>query len=130
MTDRIWQIQDEQKKIKDLEIKVSGLRLNIHALTKEIEFLIALETQLKENIEILKSKYIISMAVQYRRTKENLEYADKRLKEAITDKNRYIVLAENYQAELDEKRKSFRKLVKQLDNNVIHAQFGSKNGQK
>jgi len=112
------------RNIKDAEIRLKNFTLNIETIQKEIDFLENVGEQLDENIKYLKKNKIITLAEEYKKSKENLKKTKTRLVQLKSDK----IINEKAYKELDvylEKNKElYDKLSKQGENNVLQGKFG------
>lgn len=116
------------RSIKEAEFRLRNFNLNIETIQKEIDFLITIESQIEENIAYLKNIKVVTLAVEYKKAKENLKKTKTKLMQLKSDK----IINEKAQKELaffiQKNKETYDKLSKQSENNVLQGKFGRKRG--
>lgn len=114
--------------IKDAEVRLNVLSLNMATIQKEVNFLVNMEAQLEENVMYLKSIKIIALATEYKRTKEDLKKTKTRLSHLRTDMASNQKASKDLEALLEKYKENYDKLSKDSENNVLHGKFGKSRG--
>jgi chromosome segregation ATPase len=114
--------------IKDAESRLKVFKGNLETIEKELNHLAAIEKQLEENIEFLRKKHIIALALEYRKAKDELSKTKNRLAMIRIDRENIRRATDDVEGFLNKNKESLAELLKE-SNNVIQGSFGRKNGQ-
>ena len=120
------ELEKLDRAIRDGEIRLHTVNVNIGSLTKEIDTLDQLEIQLEENLKCLKKKNIIAIATEFKKAKEDLAKTRARLISLKNDRANFTKAAEDVQAVMKKAKEDIDKMKKNGDSNVLHATFGKK----
>lgn len=112
--------------IKDGEIRLMTVNSNIVLLTREINTLVELEAKLEENVACLKKRNIIAIAIEFRKSKDDLKRAKARLSLAKGEKEAFAKASSALEKALDRAKEDLDKLKKISDNNVVQGKFRRK----
>lgn len=121
------EIENLDRVIKNGEIRINTVKINIDSLSREIDTLGLLEEQLLENLKCLKKRNIIAIATEFRKAKEDLEKTRKRSIELRNDRENFKKASDNVAQEMKKAREEIDKIKKAGESNVVHAKFGRKN---
>lgn len=119
-----------EKSIKDTEIRLKAILLNVDSLTKEIDTLSDLEAKLVENIKCLKQKQIIAAANEFKKIKADLSKTKTRLTTLKNQREQSIKSATDFEEYIYKISEELEKLNQSKDNNIIQFKRGDKNGQE
>jgi hypothetical protein len=114
--------------IKDGEGRLKAIKVNLDALDREIESLLALKNVLVSNIQVLKLKGVVPMASEFKKAKEDLIKTKFRLVFCNSNRDGYrraYLEGEMFHKQTQEK---YAELLKTGINNVLRVKFGRKNG--
>lgn len=124
------ELEELDRAIRNGEIRFQTVHVNIVSLTKEIDTLDQLETQLEENLKVLKKKNIIAIASDFKKAKEDLVKTRTRLISLKNDREKFKKAADDVQQVMEKAKEDMEKLKKNGDGNVLRGTFGRKdNGQ-
>jgi chromosome segregation ATPase len=112
--------------IKDVESRLNAIRMALGQNETEINTLVALEDQLKENIAELKRQGVTVLASEYRKAKEDLIKTATRLAFLRIDRETYQRALNGQTGVLDYLKQKLSDNTKRLLNNVIKGKFGKK----
>ncbi len=122
------ELEKLDRAIRDGEIRLQTVNVNIGSLTKEIDTLTNLEIQLEENLKFLKQRNIIAKADDFKKAKEDLVKTRTRLISLKNDRENFKKAADNVQVVMTKAKEDIDKLRKNGDGNVLHGTFGRKDG--
>jgi uncharacterized protein YhaN len=111
---------------KDTEIRIRTTQSHLAAVERELSTLISLETTLKENIKCLKTKQIIAIVQEFKKSKEELKRAQTRMQVLRVDRAVFIKDIKNLEAVLEVTNRDMEKLLE--ENNVLTFTGGKKDG--
>lgn len=114
------------RNIKDCESRLKTFSSNIDTIQKEVEFLQNLESQLQTNIEMLKKVKIVTLAVDYKKAREDLKKTKARLTQLKSDKAINEKAHKELEYLLKKNKEAYDKLNEQNENNVLQGKFGRK----
>jgi chromosome segregation ATPase len=120
------ELEELDRAIKNGEIRLCTVNTNIGSLTKEIEVLDALESELEENLKVLKKKNIVAIATEYKKAKEDLAKTKVRLISLKNDRENFKKAANDVQKAMEKAKQDIEKMKKNGDSNVLHGTFGRK----
>lgn len=124
------ELEKLDRAVRDGEIRLQTVNVNINSLTKEIDQLENLENQLEENLKCLKKKSIIAIATEFKKAKEDLKKTKTRLISLKNDRENFKKAANDVEAVMKKAKEDMENLKKNGDSNVLHGTFGRKdNGQ-
>lgn len=116
--------------IKDGEIRLRTVNINIMSLSKEIDQLEQAQSLLIDNIHFLKKNKVVAMAGEYKKARDDLARTTIRIITLSNDRETFKKAAERVQTGMEEAREMIEKLKRNGDSNVIIGHFGSRDGQK
>lgn len=116
------------RNIKDSESRLRNFQVNIDVVQKEITFLSNIENQLNENISYLKKNKIVTLATEYKKSKEELKKTKNRLAQLKGDKTINEKAYKELATSITKDKESYDKLSKQNENNILQGKFGRKRG--
>jgi chromosome segregation ATPase len=114
------------RNIKDTEIRLKTFEVNISTIQKELDFLSKVESQLEENIAVLKTIKIITLATEFKKAKEDLKKTKTRLTQLKSDRMINEKAHKELGVMLEKNKGIYDKLAQQGDNNVLQGKFGRK----
>jgi predicted nucleic acid-binding Zn-ribbon protein len=125
---RVDELAKLEKSIKEAEVRLRAIQINMDAMDVEIRKISAIECTLIENVKILKAQQIIALAQEYKKAKEELRRVQLRLVVFRNDKeqlNKALSDVNNY---LQVQRFHIQKILKEGENNVL--KFRRRDGKK
>jgi chromosome segregation ATPase len=114
--------------IKDAEVRLKVFKSNLDTIEKELTQLGMLESKLRDNIKYLRKKHVIALALEYRKSKDELNKTKNRLAMIRIDRENISRASKEVEDFLNKNKESYAGLLKE-QNNVIKGTFGRKNGQ-
>lgn len=112
--------------LKDTEVRIRTTQSHIYSLDRELASLMSIEITLKENIKCLKTKQIVAIVQEFKKSKEELKRAQSRIQVLKTDKSVFIKDIKNLETILETTKAGLGKL--QELNNVLTFTGGKKDG--
>ena len=112
--------------IKELELRLRAVRLGKNQAEKELNVLLSVETSLLENISILKTKEVITIAQEYRKAISDLAKCRRQLAFVRIDRDTYSKAVNGQETLMAELQSRYLKGLIAQENNVIKVDFGSK----
>lgn len=119
------ELEQLDRTIKDGDIRLKTIGTNIEILTREIDALFDLESQLIDNIKFLKQSNIIAMAAEFKKIKEDLARTVVRLVSLKNDRESFRKSIRNIEDVIKKSKESIENL-KSGENNVVCGKFGKK----
>lgn len=126
MVSKQEQLVKADRAIKDAEIRLRTIKASLYAVEREIDVLSTVESQLEENLNYLKRKNIIALAVEYKKAKADLKAARTRLSLIRGDKEKLRKEFVEGESILENCKKAYDLIVKGPENNVILGKFRKK----
>jgi chromosome segregation ATPase len=126
---RVDDLSKIDRSIKDAEIRIRTVQINLDALDKEIYKVLDLEKILRENVKCLKSQKIIAIAQEFKKAKEDLKKSQSRLLILKNDQERFKKALKDAETFIKQATKDYEKLQKSGENNVLNFKSRNKNGQ-
>lgn len=122
------QIELEQldRAIKDGEIRLRTVKINIDTLSRDIDILVKIESDLIDNIKFLKQNKIVAMAGEYKKAKDSLARTVIRLIGLMNDREHFRKAAKNVEEMIEKAKSDIEKIRLEGDNNVVRGTFGRK----
>jgi chromosome segregation ATPase len=120
------ELEIADRAIKDAEIRLRTIKLHLEALEKEIDALSTLEAQLEENFKYLKKNKVITLASEFKGTKEELQKVKSFLIMRRNDRDAHRKAYKVADDHLGFCKEKYSQLIKQGENNVIQGTFGRK----
>jgi predicted nucleic acid-binding Zn-ribbon protein len=105
--------------IKDAEIRIRTVLVNVEALTKEIDLLSSKAKTLEENVKCLKQNRIIAVAQEFKKSKEELYRTRSRITTLGNDREHFLKSSDDMKAFIEKTKKELEKLTNDNDNNVL-----------
>lgn len=121
------ELDKADKEIKQADIRLKTVKINLDAIEKDLEELLNLETRLQDNIKFLKKKNIVAMANEYKKAKEDLVRTKARLIIVRKERNDVTKAYHNMELLIYNAKTAYISSVKGNENNVFHGKFGKKN---
>ena len=115
-----------EKDVKDAQDRLEGLQAHVYKIHNEIALLLHIEKQLLENISILKSRHIITVAIEYRKAKEDLRKIYSNLTMLKLNKNSLEHSVKQAEKFLSDCREKHSQVVARPASRVIEVDFGRK----
>lgn len=112
--------------IKDLEGRLRAVRAGANLADKELSVMLQLELELLENIAILKTKEVITLAQEYKKAVSDLGKARLRLPYLRLNKRTYAKAVVDQENLLSELKRQYLSGLNATENNVIRGKFGRK----
>lgn len=112
--------------LKDCDVRLRTVKMNIDSLTKEIDTLADLETQLEQNVKCLKKKNIIAIATEFKKAKEDLAKTRIRSIALKNDREQFKKASDEVEWTIKKSKEELEKIQKIGDNNVLRGKFGRK----
>lgn len=120
------ELEKLDRTLKDGEIRLRTVKVNIDSLTKEIDTLAELEKQLEQNLKCLKKRNIIAIATEFKKAKEDLVKTRVRAIALKNDREQFKKSSDEVEWVMKKAREELEKLQKLGDNNVLRGKFGRK----
>jgi chromosome segregation ATPase len=114
--------------IKDSEIRIRTVKSSIDVIDAEIELVSRLQDNLKENVKCLKSKKIVAIAIEFKKAREELERAKKRITALNSDRAHFNKALKETEAVLKQARIDYERMESAAENNVLHFKSEKKDG--
>lgn len=121
------ELEKLDRTLKDGELRLRTVKMNIDSLTKEINILSELEIQLEQNVKCLKKKNIIAIAIEFKKSKEDLAKTKTRAIALKNDREHFKKASAEVELVMKKAKEELEKLQKIGDNNVLRGKFGKKN---
>jgi septation ring formation regulator EzrA len=112
--------------IKNGEIRIRTININIDSITKDINKLSEVESELMDNIRFLKQTKIVAMAGEYKRAKEDLARTVIRLVTLINDRENFKKAIKNVEELMAKSQIEIDKIIEEGNKNVLRGTFGRK----
>lgn len=122
------ELEKLDRTVRDGDVRLHTVKLNIDTLTKEIDTLTELEIQLEQNLKCLKKKNIIAIATEFKKAKEDLAKTRIRATALRNDREQFKKAGAEVQAVMKKAKEDLEKLRKIGDSNVLRGKFGRKDG--
>lgn len=127
---KIEQLDKLDREIKNAEISLKSIRLNVEQIDKEISVLSPRKNELEQNIEFHKKADTVPIAHEYKKVKAELAKIKARLILISSDQKRAIQACKDIEQVIDRFKREHLELIKTSENNVLKPIFGGKRGQK
>lgn len=114
------------RSIKDGDIRLRTVKVNIECLSREINILSQVESELIDNIKFLKQNKVIAMAGEYKKAKEDLAKTVIRLVALMNDREHFRKAASNVEEMIAKAKEDIDKIKRDGENNVVRGTFGRK----
>ena len=111
--------------IKDGEIRLRTVRINIDILNREIAQLDELELTLLQNIQCLKEQKVIAIATEYKKAKEDLAKTKTKRISISNDRENFKKAVNEVELVMKKAKEEIEAINKEGDN-VLYAEFGRK----
>ena len=112
-------IQNLEKSITEAYAKMITVLSNIEAISKEIDLLSNKEKELEENIKYLKEKKIVTVAQEFKKSKQDLKKISSKISILDSDKKHFLKVSQSIQEFIDKIRIQIEKMEYINTNNVI-----------
>lgn len=116
-----------EKEFKDATDKLEFLQSSLGKVYNEITLLTHLQQVLEQNISILKSRQIITIAIEYKKAKEDLDRVDNSLSMLRINRNNLEFSIEKARKVLADCRDKYIIALQYRVPKVIEVDFGRKN---
>jgi predicted nucleic acid-binding Zn-ribbon protein len=120
------ELEKLDRAIKDGTIRLSTIKANMDLLDREIEKLLEVEQALEENLHCLKSPTITPIASEYKKAKDDLKKTKVRLFTARIERSDFQKAYDGMTWQIQKWSTDMENIKKIGENNVVHANFGSK----
>lgn len=127
---KIEQLDKLDKAIKDGEIRLKSIEINVEQIYKEIAVLEPRKNELQQNIEFIKSGEALPIAHEYKKTKSELSKTTARLILIKSDYRKAVQACKDVEEILQKFKKDYEDLVKTSENNVLRPNFGGNRGKE
>lgn len=117
----------------DAEVRLNGVSVQIQQVERELALLKSIEANFEENIRVLKSRRVIVIASEFKKSLMGLDLAKNKQSLLRIDMDGLIKIEKAAQAEYEKARLIYDNawnLLHNPPNNVIQVDFGRRNGQK
>jgi hypothetical protein len=115
-----------EREFKDANDRLDALQAHLYNIDNEVALLLHLKKSLQENISILKSRQIITVALEYRKAKEDLDKIYNKLTMLRINKNNLGHSVEQARKFLAERREQYLLAMEEQTPKVIEVDFGRK----
>lgn len=122
--DKSAEVASAEALVREAEIRLHGIQYHLRISEKEVETLVALQSQLEENLSILKKQKIIALAQEYKRSKEELAKTKNLLVLARNSKAQYVASQKEADRYLVRCRETYENILARSENNVVFGLFG------
>ena len=112
--------------IKDSEIRIRTLQIQIGVIEKELLNEVTLQQVLEENVKCLKTNKIIAVANEYKKVKEELKRVKHRIETLTYDKVRFSGILKEVESLLTKSKADFEKMKNTGNENVLQFKPGKK----
>lgn len=116
------------RKVKDATIRLQTLNASVVAIDREIASLDAMETELIRNLDLLKDDGIITVAQQYKKSKDALASARARRSFLRIEKDNQEMATRQMASYLEQFKRELDLAIKGPKSNVIYGKFGKDRG--
>lgn len=123
---KLEELEKLDRTLKEGELKLRSIKVNIDSLTKEIDTFADLEAQLDQNVKCLKKKNIIAIAAEYKKAKEELAKTKAKAIGLRNDREQFKKACAEIEWVMKKAQVDLEKLQKTGDNNVLRGKFGKK----
>lgn len=120
------ELEELNKRIKDVEYKVQSMKIGIEKAEREFALLLSLEMTLIENIKNLKDLYLIVTVGEFKRAKSDLDKTKRRLGILRIEIDSLIHSKKRVEDFLDSLRKDYRHTLNASYDNVVKIDFKKK----
>ena len=120
------ELEKLDRTLKDCELRLRTIKVNIDSLTREIDTFFELEAQLEQNVKCLKKKNIIAIAAEYKKAKEELAKTKAKSIGLRNDREQFRKASAEIEFVMKKAQVDLEKLHKIGDNNVLRGKFGRK----
>jgi len=127
--DKSEDISKLDRAIKDAEIRIKTILVNIDAIAKEIDLLSNQEKTLEDNIRCLKKSRIIAIAQEFKKSKVELQRIKTKTLSLRNEKEHFTKTTNDMENFIKENKKRLDKLQSNNENNVLQFNRGNKDGQ-
>ncbi len=127
---RIDELDKLNKAIKDAEIALKSIQVNIEQIDKEISILGPRRNELEQNLEFHKKADTVPIAHEYKKSKAELSKTKARLILINADRGRASQACKDIEFAIEKFKKEHGKLASIGDDNILRPSFGGKNGKK
>lgn len=127
---KIQQLDTLDKAIKDAEIRLKSIQINIEKIDQEISVLGPRQVELQQNIEFHKKSNTVPIAHEYKKAKAELTKIKERLKMIVGDRLRADQACKDINQIIDKFKRDHFELLKTSENNVLRVLFGGNRGKR
>ena len=127
---RLEEADKLDRAIKDAEISLKSIQVNIEQIDKEISVLSPRKNELEQNIEFHKKSGTIPIAHEYKKAKTELSKTTARLLIITSDRRKAAQACKDIGLVIEKFKKDHQKLLDVGGNNVLRVLFGGERGKK
>lgn len=120
--DNSEEISKIAKSIKESIVKASNIAHTLGNIEKEIETLSFLQSQIEENLKYLKKKKVVTLAVEFKKTKVDLSTIKQKLTDAKQNKETIKKALKENETNIKKLKEAYAKISKSTSN-VITGKF-------
>lgn len=116
--------------IKDANIRLSSIRINIDQLDREISILGPRKLELGQNLEFLKQNDTVPLAQEYKKAKAELTKVISRLNIITNDRAKAFKATLDIEQIIAKFKRDHANLIIGSENNILKGNFGGRRGKK
>lgn len=123
---KIVELELAEQNLEQAQVKFEAIQQHILKIEQEITLLNHIELQIAENVSILKSRHIITLAVEFKKAREDLNKIRNNLSMLRINREAFSRTLEQTEKFLYEARQKYIELLKGQGTVVIQGKFGRK----
>lgn len=124
------QLDKIDRTIKDLEIRLSGIRTSLGQIENELSVLSPKKTELEQNLRFQKKEGTIPIAHEYKKIKIEFSRVSARLILITTEQKKATNVLAQIETHITKLKNDQIKLIKSFENNVLQVTFGGNRGKE
>lgn len=110
--------------IRDTDLNAQSTKRKLDIVENELDHLSTVEIQLEQNIGFLRKERVVTLAIEFRKAKQDLDKTQKRLAFLRIDRDNLKKAFDDTELYLDKLREAYAKLYRASVNNVVPGKFG------
>lgn len=122
--DKITELKELDLALQQVISRIEALKFHINNTTQDIALMIALEKNVRYNIQFMKEKYIIPIASEYKKLKDDLRSVNARLAFLRVDNNNNLINLEKAENIASDLRRKMKDMLENQNAKVITVKFG------
>ncbi len=127
---KIEQLDKLDKAIKDADIRLKSIQMNIEKIEVEISTLSPKKNELKQNLEFHKKEGTVPLAHEYKKARAELSKTTARLILLAADLKKSKDACQQVIEIIEKFKNDHAVLIKTGENNILRPKFGANRGQE